>query len=51
MQAVRAIAAEHGSEVFVISAQIEQEISELSDDERRNSLRDLGIEKSGLENL
>lgn len=51
VQAVRAIAAEHGSEVFVISAQIEQEISELSDDEKKEFLTDLGIEKSGLEKL
>lgn len=49
--AVRKIAAEQGSEVFVISAQIEQEIAELSDDEKQEFLEDLGIEKTGLEKL
>ena len=49
--AVRKIAADQGSEVFVISAQIEQEIAELSDDEKQEFLEDLGIEKTGLEKL
>ncbi len=49
--AVRKIAAEQGSEVFVISAEIEQEISELSDEEKEEFFADLGITKSGLEKL
>ncbi len=39
------------SEVFVISAQIEQEISELDDDEKAEFLADLGLSKSGLDKL
>ncbi len=51
VRAVRKIAGERGSEVFVISAQIEQEIAELDDEEKQEFLADLGIEKSGLEKL
>jgi len=49
--AVRERAAAEDSEVFVISAQIEQEIAELSDEEKAEFLADLGVEKSGLEKL
>jgi len=49
--AVRNFAAENGSEVFVISAQIEQEIAELDDDEKQEYLDALGIEESGLDKL
>ena len=48
---VRALAKEQGSEVFVISAQIEEEISELSEEETQEFLEDLGIKKTGLEKL
>lgn len=48
---VRAFAAEEGSEVFVICAQIEQEIAELDDDEKKMFLEDLGLKESGLEKL
>ena len=48
---VRAYAAENGSEVFVICAQIEQEISELDDEEKSMFLEDLGLKESGLEKL
>ena len=51
VQAVRAFAAKEGSRVFVICAQIEEEISELDDDEKREYLESLGLEKSGLERL
>ena len=51
VQAVRKIAAEQGAEVFVISAEIEQEISELSDEEKAEFFADLGITRSGLEKL
>ena len=48
----RRIAAEEGAEVFVICAQIEQEIAELDDDEKaRCILEDLGLKQSGLEKL
>lgn len=48
---VRNFAKEEGSEVFVICAQIEQEISELDDDEKAMFLEDLGLKESGLEKL
>ena len=49
--AVRELAADENSEVFVICAQIEQEISELEDDEKAMFLEDLGLKESGLEKL
>ncbi len=49
--AVREYAASEGSEVFVICAQIEQEIAELDDDEKKMFLEDLGLSESGLEKL
>ncbi len=49
--AVREYAASEGSEVFVICAQIEQEIAELDDDEKKMFLEDLGLTESGLEKL
>ncbi len=48
---VREYAKEHNSEVFVISAQIEQEIAELDEDEKQMFLDDLGIKESGLDKL
>ena len=48
---VREFAAENGSEVFVICAEIEQELSELDDDEKEMFLDDLGIKESGLDKL
>ena len=48
---VREYAAEGNSEVFVICAQIEQEIAELDDDEKAMFLEDLGLKESGLEKL
>ena len=49
--AVRAIAEKEGSEVFVICAQIEQEIAELDDDEKQMFLEDMGLSESGLDKL
>ena len=51
VQAVREYAAKQNSEVFVICAQIEEEISELDEDERKMVLEDLGLTESGLEKL
>ncbi|MCR5153883.1 MAG: redox-regulated ATPase YchF [Lachnospiraceae bacterium] len=51
VQSVREFAKGDGSEVFVICAQIEQEISELEEDEKKEFLDDLGIKESGLERL
>ena len=44
-------AAEQNSEIFVICAEIEEEISELDDDEKKMFLEDLGLKESGLEKL
>ena len=49
--AVRELAAKSGSEVFVISAQIEAEISELEADEKAEFLESLGLSESGLDKL
>ena len=51
VQQVRTLASAENSEVFVICAQIEQEISELDDDEKALLLEDLGLKESGLEKL
>ena len=48
---VRAMAAEEGAEVFVICAQIEQELSELTEEEKKEYLDDLGVTSSGLDKL
>lgn len=48
---VREFAASEGSEVFVVCAQIEEEISELEDDEKKMFLEDLGLKESGLDKL
>lgn len=48
---VREQVAAENSEVFVICAQIEQEIAELDDDEKAMFLEDLGLKESGLEKL
>ncbi len=49
--AVREYAAKEGSGVFVISAQIEQEISELDDEEKAEFLEAMGLAESGLDKL
>ena len=51
VEAVRHFAAGEDSEVFVICAQIEQEIAELDDDEKAMFLEDLGIAQSGRDKL
>ena len=51
VQQVRKFAAEESSEVFVICAQIEQEIAELDEEEKKLFLEDLGLAESGLEKL
>ena len=48
VKAVREYAADVAAKVFVVCAQIEQEISELDDDEKKEFLEDLGLEESGL---
>ena len=48
---VREYAAQEHCEVFVICAQIEQEIAELEDDEKAMFLEELGLSESGLDKL
>ena len=51
VQKLRKYAEEGKWEVFVVCAQIEQEIAELEDDEKKMFLEDLGLKESGLEKL
>ena len=51
VKAVREYAAKTNSEVFVISAEIEAELSELDDDEKAEFLESLGLKESGLDRL
>ena len=51
VQAVREYAKGEQSEVFVVCAEIEAEISELDDGEKKMFLEDLGLKESGLEKL
>ncbi len=48
---VRAIAAAQGAEVVVICAEAEAQIAELDPEERADFLADLGLERSGLDQL
>ena len=48
---VRQYAKTEGSQSFLICAQIEQELSELEDEEKKMFLEELGIKESGLEKL
>ena len=48
---VKEFAASEGAEAVTICAEIEQEISELEDDEKAEFLSDLGISESGLDKL
>jgi len=48
---VRDLAAGEGSEVFVLCAKIEEEISDLPDDEKKEFLEAMGVEESGLDRL
>ena len=51
VRAVREYAEKEGSQVVVICARVEAELSELEDDEREMFLEELGISQSGLEKL
>ncbi len=48
---VREFASKEDAEVITISAEIEEEISQLDDEEKIEFLKDLGLEKSGLDKL
>lgn len=51
VKAVREIADAEGSQVVVISAQVEAELAELDDEERNMFLEEMGIGESGLDKL
>ncbi len=51
VQSVREFASENNCEVFVICAQIEEEITQLDDDEKAMFLEELGMSESGLDKL
>ncbi|MGL4362304.1 MAG: redox-regulated ATPase YchF, partial [Cellulosilyticaceae bacterium] len=51
VQVVREYAASENSEVFVICAQIEQELADLDDEEKAIFLEDLGVHDTGFERL
>lgn len=48
---VMKLAEAEGSKAFVICAKIEEEISELEDDEKKEFLQDMGITSTGLDKL
>ncbi|MCI7106418.1 MAG: redox-regulated ATPase YchF [Lachnospiraceae bacterium] len=48
---VREMASAEGAEVFVICAQIEQELADLDEEEKQEYLDDLGVKSSGLDKL
>ena len=48
---VRGYAEAEGSEVIIVCAKIESELSELSEDDKKEFLIDLGIKESGLDKL
>lgn len=51
VKVVREYAAKENAEVIVLCAKIEEELSELTDEDRSLFLADLGIEESGLDQL
>ena len=51
VKAVKEYAEEYNFGVLAVCAQIEQEISELEDDEKKMFLEDLGLSESGLDKL
>jgi GTP-binding protein YchF len=48
---VKEYAAQEDAEVIVVSAQIEQEISQFDEEEKMEFLNDMGLDKSGLDKL
>ncbi|MBL8059386.1 MAG: redox-regulated ATPase YchF [Chthonomonas sp.] len=51
VEAVRKIAAADGSQVIVISAQVEAELIELPEEDRDAFLKELGVQEGGLKSL
>lgn len=48
---VEEYASNEGSKVIMVSAKIEEELSELDDEEKKEFLNELGVEESGLDKL
>lgn len=51
VQAIREYAAQESAEVIVVSAKLESEIAELSEEEASEFLQEMGLEESGLDKL
>jgi GTP-binding protein YchF len=51
VEQVKEYAKTHNADVVVISAKIEAELSELSDEEKKDYLSELGVESSGIERM
>lgn len=51
VEQVRAIAAQENAQVIIISAQVESELVELSEEERADFLESLGVKEGGLKSL
>ncbi len=51
VERVREYAATHNADVVVISAKIEEELSELNKEEAQEYLKELGVESSGIERM
>ncbi|MBE9156237.1 redox-regulated ATPase YchF [Nodosilinea sp. LEGE 06152] len=51
VEQVRAVAAAEDAQVVVISAQVESELVDLNDEERKDFLESLGVEEGGLKTL
>lgn len=51
VEQVKKIADEEGSQVVVISAKIEEELSQLEDEDRQMFLEDLGLDSAGLDKM
>ena len=51
MQKVKDYAQKHGAQVIVVCAKTEEELSELSEEDREIFLADFGLQESGLDKL
>ena len=51
VEQVREIAAQEDAQVVIVSAQVEAELVELSDEERKDFLESLGVKEGGLKSL
>ncbi|MEO1186319.1 MAG: redox-regulated ATPase YchF [Cyanobacteria bacterium J06636_27] len=51
VEQVREIASKEDAQVVIVSAQVESELIELSDEERKDFLESLGVEEGGLKSL